>query len=260
MTDHKSRTADLAKEYLALRNRYGEVEPRPEVAGIELAMNRRRFRIQHLHSQLAEIQEQLRWLESELEGYDKGMELVLLDAIEQLRRGHEEAWSPFPVLGYRMWLVDEHGFCGVKRVWASSTMNARCLTTGEDDEVPHTDGRCGNPACGIYATKSVRHLLGERLPRTDDTIAVGLVGMSGKVVEHRRGYRAQRTTVLALVLLGEVSVGIDDPAEIESLFANSLHRHSSRGDPIKGDPIERTVEYLEERARRLTWTLDKKSE
>jgi len=253
-------TVELARQYLDLRNRYGIKEPRSELARLETAMNRRRFRIQHLRTQLAEIQEQLRWLETELEGFDKGMELVLAEAIEDLRRQHQEMWSPFPVLGYRMWTVDRDGFHGVRLIWSTPTMEARCLTTGERDEVPHTDGSCGRPPCGIYATKTVEYLVSDDLPQ--GPVAIGLVEMSGKVVEHARGYRAQRATIRALVLdhgNGKL-LCTDDPAVISELLQDPSRCLTLPAVTPTGDAISATIEYLESRARRMTWTSEKKSE
>jgi hypothetical protein len=157
----------------------------PEWPAWYASMNRRRFRIRHLQTQLAEIREKLCWLESELTGFDKGKELVLMEAIEELRSLHREAWSPFPVFGCRMWAIDADGFHDMRLKYSSPTMHAQCLTTGENDNVPHTDGRYGQPPCGIYATKSVEDLLSEGLPRGG--AAVGMVEISGKVVEHVRG-------------------------------------------------------------------------
>jgi hypothetical protein len=265
MPERRSRTVELTKQYRWLRTRYGVKEPRSELARIDVAMKRRRFRIQHLQEQLAEIQDQMQWLESELEGYDKAMELVLMDAIEKLRRAHPEAWSPFPVLGYRLWVVDLDGFHGIRQTWHSPTFVAHCLTTNEDDGVPHTDGRCGFPPCGIYATKSVRYLLTGELPdHTGRMIAVGLVEMSGKVVEHVRGYRAARAAVVALVLLrGPANpLLLDDPGEIESLFRDvSLGMTLRTGlDSSQEDPMERAITYLEARERSHEWTSAKKNE
>jgi hypothetical protein len=253
----QQRTTELAKEYLTLCRRYGVRETRPELDRIEVAMNRRRFKIKHLRSRITEIEEQLRWLQNELEGYDKGLALILREAIDELREGHPDTWSPFPVLGYRMWVADDSGFSGVRRVWASSTMEATCLTTGDDDEVPHTDGRCGFPPCGVYAMKDARELLTERPPHTNGTVVVGLIGMSGKVVEHRRGYRAAKATVLALVLLGDTPAGIADPAEIDALFQDPSH--PARSAPLVGAPTESAITFLEDQARRLTWTSEKKN-
>ena len=70
-----------------------------------------------------------------------------------------EAWSPTPVLGYRVWFVLAGAFHGAWERWEHPSLRARCLTTSTDDGVPHTDGRCGPHPCGIYAAKNVRRLL-----------------------------------------------------------------------------------------------------
>jgi len=260
MEAQRGQTAELARQYLNLRTQYGVKEPRSELARLEQAMNRRRFRIQHLRSQLAEIQEQLRWLETELDGFDKGMELVLTEAIEDLLQQHREMWSPFPALGFRMWTVDSDGFHGVKLTWSTPTMEARCLTTGERDGVPHTDGSCRYPPCGIYATKTVEYLLSDGLPK--GPVAVGLVEMSGKVVEHTRGYRAQRATIRALVLNHRNGnlLCTDEPAVINELLRDPSRSLTLAATTTTSDVTTASIEYLQSRARRMTWTSEKKNE
>ncbi|NQV07215.1 hypothetical protein HQ535_11745 [bacterium] len=135
-------------------------------------------------------------------------------------------WSPHAVPGYRMWEV-RNGLQGVYLRWDSPIYEAGCLgrkgaTERHDDEVPHTDGRCGRPPCGLYAAREAMDLDFPALvsPGTR-RFAVGLVALSGKVVEHTNGYRARRAEVRALAVLGKgVVVFIDDRQTIARVFAN----------------------------------------
>jgi hypothetical protein len=116
-----------------------------------------------------------------------------------------EFWSPRPVLGFRMWELRGR-LQGAWQAWDGPYREARCVSRRaerDDGEVPHTDGRCGEPPCGIYAFKEPSQLLAAfGLPEGSRRNVYGLVALSGKVVEHERGYRAQRATVVAAAAAG----------------------------------------------------------
>jgi hypothetical protein len=129
-------------------------------------------------------------------------------------------WSPSPVLGYRMWSLNSRGFVGHRSPWPKSSFTATC-SNGPD--VPHTDGRCAGVAfgCGVYVAKNLSELLGEFSVVERFDIAVGLVALSGKVVEHEHGYRAETTRVLSLALLDRFRMTfIEGSANVESTFAD----------------------------------------
>jgi hypothetical protein len=110
-------------------------------------------------------------------------------------------WSPTPILGYRAWRVMKTGVNGAVKRWKSPSYDAGCVAYGmrevRDDEVPHTNGECASPHCGIYALKDAQDL---RPPQQHGWNAFGLVELSGKVVEHEIGYRAGRATAIAVVV------------------------------------------------------------
>ncbi|MEX0825718.1 MAG: hypothetical protein WD184_03020 [Acidimicrobiia bacterium] len=164
-------------------------------------------------------------------------------------------WSPVPVLGFRAWEVGDR-LHGAKRPWQSHTYEAGCILRNKerfDEAVPHTDGSCGRPPCGVYATKKAWSLLDECF---DPTLAFGIVEMSGKVVEHDFGYRARRATAVFMVLehQGQV-VTAADPGEVARLFADPaayLASHQSTGVPWNSAEVERrllTAAKERERAR-----------
>jgi hypothetical protein len=256
----RSRVAELSEEYQVLQHRYGILEPLPELVRVNKAVERRRTR-------LKELEEELGWLESEIESFKKGRELLLVRAIDEVCTRFKEAWSPTPVLGYRLWLVSTTGFFGVRQRWTEPTLAARCLETKTDDEVPHTDGRCGPRGCGIYAAKDPRLLLDCFTidVKPPDLLGVGLVGLSGKVVEHQHGYRAAHVTVLALALTqdGINPLLTDNADQIRDLFdVPALYRPLGT-EPNPPDPCAARriiVDYLEERERNHTWTSENKNE
>lgn len=111
-------------------------------------------------------------------------------------------WSPTPILAFRVWDVRAH-LHGARRVWSTPEYVAGCVrgrneTLGRD--VPHTDGSCGRPPCGIYAAKHAADLV-ESFGTHFATMAYGVVELTGKVVEHDSGYRAQRAKAVAVAVV-----------------------------------------------------------
>jgi hypothetical protein len=130
-------------------------------------------------------------------------------------------WSPTPILGFRVWEAGKR-LQGARKPWLSPTYEAGCLRGSSeqfDDAVPHTDGHCGKPPCGIYAAKDPDPLLGKYWWRPGRVI--GLVELSGKVVEHDFGYRARRATAVFLVVswIGGEEVA-STPEDVAAVFAD----------------------------------------
>ncbi|MFH1329173.1 MAG: hypothetical protein ABIJ48_00725 [Actinomycetota bacterium] len=134
----------------------------------------------------------------------------------------QEFWSPGVVLGFRAWELRGRLF-GAWKPWDRPEYEARCLSarTGSGaTEVPHTDGRCGPPPCGLYCFKEPEQLLAAfGLPAGSNRCVLGLASLSGKVVEHERGYRSQKARVLAAAVVGRGQiVRIEGSARLRSLF------------------------------------------
>ena len=167
-------------------------------------------------------------------------------------------WSPVAVMGYRAWNCAEGLFRGVREQWGHPRYEAAC-SMGEG--IPHTDGRCAQVAfgCGVYAAKSVDSLMKELGVVPGGQVAIGLVGLEGKVVEHKRGYRAEVATVLALALIDHKHLYlIDDADRLLALFTGSAVP-SLTGSPLpmpaSTAATRRTIKtFLEQQARRNeTW-------
>jgi hypothetical protein len=135
-------------------------------------------------------------------------------------------------------------------------MTAICLTGGGDVEIPHSDGRCGRLGCGVYAAKSVGPLYRDFDVRSIKDMALGLVAMPGKVVEHDDGYRAAEATVIALAaaLRGHMAL-TNDPAHIDGIFG---HPDLILEEVVVADEDQRLREmetYINDQARRQgEWT------
>ena len=165
-----------------------------------LKWRRKGARERFLRDRLAELQAEREVLQTEITGIERTLRAYLNDVICQIKEDHGYGWSPSPVLGFRMWKLSPAGFHGYREHWKSPELMAECPTTGDGTDVPHIDGKCGSPPCGIYAAKRVEDLLIEHRPWDLMESAVGLVAMTGKVVEHERGYRGEYVAVLAIAL------------------------------------------------------------
>lgn len=170
-------------------------------------------------------------------------------------------WSPSPVIGYRVWTLKGSGFIGSHSPWSTSAFTATC---GLGDGVPHTDGRCADVAfgCGVYAAKDLRELLCQFDVLKRMNVAVGLVILTGKVVEHEIGYRAETAQVVSLAFLDSRWLTFVEGANgVAGAF-------SSRGDTLKAVGYqerrptgehhieEMLVRFFDEQAKETaTWTL-----
>lgn len=240
-------------------------------------------RASELTAELAEIDRRIEHIESDILSHHKQTVELLrrcVDDAEQKARAAEQAlqrrlereratmnllrentmWSPTAVMGYRVWLIKEDGLFGAWYRWGTPRMEAECRVGGD---LPHTDGRCAKIAfgCGVYAAKSPEMLMrsvgGSRCQR----FAVGLVGLEGRVIEHEKGYRAERATVLALAVANKETLRmIDDAANLETVFGSpkdGLFLGAIQSpSPSDTASLRTTIaDYLENQARRKeTWT------
>ena len=129
--------------------------------------------------------------------------------------------SARPVFAFRAWSIAQNRLRGVRVTGPVPTVEARCLDYGrragaDAADVPHTDGSCGPPPCGIYATKTAGAAL-DALEHTGP-LALGVVALSGKVVEHEHGYRAAQATAVAMLVVSHGEAVRFDGVEVDELF------------------------------------------
>lgn len=244
----------LRERLAQLEDRYG-YRPPPEVERLDRQIQRRSARIGILDEKLDELLDEMFRLETERIGLLSAMELLLADELAEATVTADEAWSPWPIYGFRKWGVTTRGLVGAVEPWPTPTMEARCSKFPTNRDVPHTDERCAEPRCGIYAAKHPAPLV-ER--QTDESgWAVGLVALSGKVVEHEHGYRAQRAQTKSIVVHHEGRVlAAEEPRMVELAFAATVSVVALLGRPESEWPTERTITTLRAAERRLTWTSD----
>ena len=251
-SDHLRRVNALRTRLTQLEDRYG-AERGDDVARLDQQIQRRTSRLDVLSAQLAGLLAEMTQLESERMGLLSAAELVMADRITEIQVDHDERWSPWPIQAFRMWGVTNAGLVGMVERWPAPQMEAVCTKLRVNPDVPHTDGRCGAPQCGIYAAKRPETLIAGLPP--EGGWALGLVSMSGKVVEHEHGYRAQRVRVEAIVVHHEGRVLAAEESQIVKLaFAATVPTTRLLGRPADEWPLDRTLVTLEAAERRLQWT------
>ncbi len=210
---------ELLGELERLRQRYGDQAGIDHTLPLHGSIARRRHRITEIRRRIDELSEEAATIERELVGYRAGLIAHLTHLVERLRSDHREAWSPTPVMGYRMWALLYDRIEGVRTVWPTSRHRATCASGYDDVEVPHTDGRCGRLGCGVYAAKRPEPVLEAFRPDSGHRYVAGRVAMTGKVVEHDTGYRAEIAEAVAVVAAGRGGVlATRDAAVIDALF------------------------------------------
>lgn len=251
-SEHLRRVAALRNRLTQLEDRYGAERGDP-IIRLDQQIQRRTSKIDVLSEQLDQIVADLTQLESERIGLLTAADLVMRDRITEIQVDNDERWSPWPIQAFRMWGVTNSGLVGMFQRWHTPEMEAVCSKLPLNPDVPHTDGRCGEPQCGIYAAKRPEAVL-ESVP-PEGGWALGLVSMSGKVVEHEFGYRAQRARVETIVIHHEGRVLAAEEAQIVKLvFAAAVPTTKLLGRPAQEWPVDRTLVTLKAAERRLQWT------
>jgi len=162
----------------------------------------------------------------------------------------EGFWSPSPVLAYRLWWIRNHVVKGARVRWTGRSLEAVCPRTGQPG-VPHVDGRCGVPGCGIYAMKDIGRLRGWSHPRGERGWVAAVVALEGRVVEHEHGYRAARAGVVAAVAATRHQIAAsEDPDWIEGVFAEAGFTATGAATILETAPLDprhsrrRATDYL----------------
>lgn len=239
-----------------LELRYGPHEGGPELERLMVRVNRSQYRRQVIDEQIGELIEERRKLKAEEDRVEKLLELLAIEEAERIRALHSEGWSPEPVVGYRVWHLDDDGRVvgATGHVWSGPVMEAVCEQARRPyDDLPHTDRMCSSfgYGCGVYASKSAAHLEPGPAPRI-----LGVVHLYGKVVEHERGYRAARARVVAILADDGANRLITADADlIEMVFEQPAAALATHGEIIPPDRRKSPSVILDELERRAkVWT------
>lgn len=254
----RPRLGRLTAQLRQYQLRYGVPEV-PPAQRLDDRLRSVRGRLRFIDDQIAELTAERHRLRQELAGFEKGLALVLEGEIDRMRRVHGEAWSPVAIRSYRMWHISDGRIMGARLEWKDPWLTAVCGRGKGSTEVPHSDGWCGTPPCGIYTAKHPELLLrgfGEL-----HAGAMGLVELTGKVVEHARGYRAEHARVVALGMVaggrwlttdspGMITAAFHDPEQTVLRWGNRYPSHAAAWAGI--------TEYLIAREE-PPWTLESNS-
>lgn len=253
--DRTARLAELRRSLRTYEDRYGAIADLIDTSRANSALTIRQRRLNQLRDEHERVSRQIASLESEMRRIERWLEFCIEDAIERTRREQAEAWSPSPVLGYRLWWIEDGRLCGVKLPWKKRTLSATCLRRGDLGEIPHSDGSCGRLGCGVYAAKTVDPLYRDFNVWDLEDFAIGLVALTGKVVEHDNGYRAAEATVVALGARFERHVLLTNVAEmIEDVFVDpSMIRMGIPIESRKQSLIEIEMYVTDEARRAPQW-------
>lgn len=265
MSSHQDNTAIQAWNDLATyRERYDIEDRLDAVRGLERSIDRRAVRLATAQRRLHELElmmiesrQELAVVEGEIDKSRKTGAFLIEEILHQVRIDYDERWTPAPIKGFRMWQITETGLQGVKTRWTSPVMDARCLQRVPGQDVPHSLGQCGPPACGIYTTKRLDLFPRSATGHLDRGQALGVVAMTGKVVEHTDGYRGAHATVVAIAArLNGRWLATDDSRLVHDLFTDPHTTITRAGHPEPFD--DQTINQLLERAmkKEQTWTSD----
>jgi hypothetical protein len=239
------------------RERYDLASEIPELESLRRSIRRRKTRRSVLHRRLRELtieiekaEAQLEAVNSEIAGATRAGALLLEEVLDRVRTNQGEAWSPTPVLGFRAWRLHKGLLYGAKVPWTSPVMSAECLHFIGGEDLPHSEGVCGPPPCGVYAVKEIETLCQLGQPASGSWV-IGVVAMTGKVIEHELGYRAAHSTVAAVV--GKIDhhrFAVDDQTHLSSLFAKPVTTARELGNTETEIPDDYLSKWKEQHA---TW-------
>jgi hypothetical protein len=212
------------------------------IQSLERSIERRRSRlaatqrrVDELERQMRSARDELRGIEAEIAGSRAAGALLIDDILERVKRDNSEGWSPTPVRGFRVWSIRDNAIFGSQTRWHGPTLSGRCLRQVPGEDIPHSMARCGPPACGIYAVKDLDMFPSDVATSQINHTVVGVVAMTGKVVEHQLGYRAQRATTLVAVAFDDRRrVFVERSRDLDELFTDpdaTITRLTNHSDP-----------------------------
>lgn len=237
-----------------LRDQLRSISNVPDEAAMIDRMRRsivsRRVRLERLEHEAAALVAEITRLEDEVHGREKALALLLGTVVTRIERATADAWSPVPVVGYRLWAMREGALHGARTRWEGPRFDATC--EGFPGDAPHSDGTCGRLGCGVYATKELRRLLDLHVGGASHSYVGGVTTLSGKVVEHEHGYRAAHAEVVAVYAVWpDRTTATSNPAIIDRLFTACDRIPASWCDlrPPELNPTFDMIRYLEKQAK-----------
>lgn len=110
----------------------------------------------------------------------------------------EEYWSPTAIPAWRAWGWTGEVLKGVWQPWTTSKFVAVCPECTEVPGLAHT--------CGVYAFKNVSDVVAMTGRRSG--LVIGRVELSGLVIEHEKGYRAEEVKMVELMAPPSIAAAV----------------------------------------------------
>lgn len=193
-----ARVERLRSRYDTLKRRLRRTDGVDEVERLDASIQRRRSRIRHLDSEIDRLMEERDRLEGEVLGCFHGAEALLVDLIDRLEELEGPSWSPDPVPGFTILDAQAGSITDGDHIWTTPVLRPGCPSGRWD--APHESAACAGLPCGVLAYKSTDELPGISGGALQ---AVAEIAMSGRVIEHTDGYRAEVGEIVALVAFDE---------------------------------------------------------
>ena len=193
-----ARVQRLRSRYDTLKRRLRRADGVDEVERLDASIQRRRSRIRHLDTQIDRLMDERDRLEGEILGCFHGAEALLADLIDKLEALDGPSWSPEPVPAFTILEIEDGTIQDGDHVWRTPLLRPGCPSGRWDG--PHESSPCSALACGVLAYKSI-----DKLPGIGGggLRAVAEVALSGRVIEHVDGYRAEVGEIVSLVAFDE---------------------------------------------------------
>jgi hypothetical protein len=242
------------------RQRYALTDELGPVLQLQNALDRRRTREaalerkqREIRTHLDQVTVELEAVKSEIRGTLVAGALLIEDILDKVRHERAERWSPVAVRGFRVWRLSDDEVLGNQVRWATPALESQCLRQIPGEDLPHGESRCGPPACGIYAVKQLDWFPADVAAVAMNNSVVGVVALTGKVIEHSQGYRAARARVIAVAARSQGRRLMTDEQElIEALFAKPALTlaHHGTSEAIESHEIREFLETSQRKEQR----------
>lgn len=243
--DVQRRLTELMARFRSLSGRSTEPpDEAPSIVRMQRTIASQQVRLERLEHEAAAVLAEIARLEDEVHGREQALAMLLGHVVGRMERMHRDAWSPTPIVGYRLWAMRNGELHGARRHWTQPAFAAMCATHGEG--APHADERCGRLGCGVYATKELEPLLAMHVQPESHSYVAAAVALTGRVVEHERGYRAAAARVTAAFAVWPDRVlATTDGFRLAALFSGCDRIPSAWCEPWHGDsPFPHLIDYL----------------
>lgn len=224
----------LRSRYEALRGRLQRNDGLSEIQRLDGSIDRRTRQLEHINQQIDRLSEERDRVEAEILGCYTGSEALLTDLVSRMEEIEGTDWTPIPIVSFTMWELSGNTMRDDAVSWRGRRAVGTCDGSAAGD-LPHTTEACARGGCGIVGFRDLG-LLGD-VP-SDDLVCVGRLHMSGRVVEHEHGYRAELAEVVALIATdGSRWFRTRDRGQIDDFFATPEATFGRLSAPIPANAV-----------------------